>query len=769
MVKPSQLQQLCTIYQSNVCPGMLRDLAEQLGVKVEALERLQLGWAPIVRGKNGRQSESWWTIPERDATGKITGIGLRAQHRSAKSMILKSKRGLIYVPNPNHEAGAIEHRLGTRLWTRCHEVGIRCPICQHEQSDGCVIGGDINDPQAAICVRKKSTKPLQLGYLHRIKNIKFSASNALMPSKHPVLVVEGMTDVATAASLGLVAVGRPSSSGCLNLLPPLLRGRKAIIIGENDQKATGEWPGRTGMVATYEQLRDVCPQCIQILPPRDVKDFREWVTKYQLTGAQLLKYCEENAEETDETLVLEDSRTLTAAKAYLLARHYTNGRYTLRYFNDTWYQYSKKDNCYREHSKSSVAAPLIQWGHTKQAKVFNKDESFTLRPVDTTQAWVSNVMGGMASECVVPSIESPCWINGVIGPDPKDLLIFKNATIHIPSYLEGKPPEEYTRESTPDLFSLVALPYPFVPEAKCPALYDWINSSLGDDPDKIKLFQEWCGYCITQDMTQQKLLWMRGVPNGGKGVAISVLNNLVGKEQFTVGEFKSLTDKFEMIDMLGKLVCAFPDFKLPSKGDHSAALSAILSISGNDPVKMRQKFKESLGNVHPLVRFTLASNDLPNFPDHSGALKRRLLLLEFERSFTHAVDTSLKRRIARQIPGVAIWALEGLRRLKEQGSFTIPQSMKEIIHAWEEDANPVATFLRENTIIQDDATILKSELFRIYRGWCASMGSMPCSLMNFKQRLIDHYRKEVPFISRAKEACFKGIRVTDKARKAYGD
>jgi putative DNA primase/helicase len=452
-----------------------------------------------------------------------------------------------------------------------------------------------------------------------------------------------------------------------------------------------------------------------------------------------------------------------------MSHHRIGERYTLRYFNDRWYQYDEKANKYVDKNKTSVAAPLIQWGHARRAKTPDKDDGFILRPVDTTQAWVSNIIGCMASECLVPEVDAPCWVNGVVGPPPKDLIIFKNGTMHVPSYLAGKEFDEYMRASTPDLFSLASLPYNWEPQAQCPTLHTWIDSSLGDDPDKIKLLQEWFGYCMTQDTTQQKLMWMRGVPNGGKGVAISVLNGLVGKEQFTVSEFKNLTDKFEMVDLLGKLVCAFPDFKLPSKGDHASALGVILSLSGDDPVKMRQKFKDSMDNVMPFARITVASNDLPNFPDHSGALKRRLLLLEFERTFAAAPDIGLKAKLNKQLPGIAVWALEGLRRLKATKNFTVPASMVEVIDSWEEDANPIGTFLRETTFVKPDSKLLKSELFAIYRAWCFSMGSMACSQMNFKQRLADFYRQDVPNVSRANNIYFEGIAVTPQARKQYLD
>ena len=100
------------------------------------------------------------------------------------------------------------------------------------------------------------------------------------PADAPVLVVEGASDVLALASVGVAAVGRPSNAGGADLLADLLRGRAArvTVVGENDRKDGGAWPGRDGAEAVAARLAEAWGRPVRwAMPPADAKDARAWV------------------------------------------------------------------------------------------------------------------------------------------------------------------------------------------------------------------------------------------------------------------------------------------------------------------------------------------------------------------------------------------------------------------------------------------------------------------------------------------------------------
>ncbi len=100
----------------------------------------------------------------------------------------------------------------------------------------------------------------------------------------PVFVVEGMSDAIALGWVGLSSVGRPGAKAGTDLLAALLAPlppeRPLVVLGENDQKADGSWPGKEGADFTAARLRALLPGRTVLVsaPPEGCKDAREWVT-----------------------------------------------------------------------------------------------------------------------------------------------------------------------------------------------------------------------------------------------------------------------------------------------------------------------------------------------------------------------------------------------------------------------------------------------------------------------------------------------------------
>jgi hypothetical protein len=66
-----------------------------------------------------------------------------------------------------------------------------------------------------------------------------------------------------------------------DLLAELLRtvNRPVVVVGENDWKDDGRWPGREGAHWMADRLRRLLPhhKVEMTLPPKGYKDCREWV------------------------------------------------------------------------------------------------------------------------------------------------------------------------------------------------------------------------------------------------------------------------------------------------------------------------------------------------------------------------------------------------------------------------------------------------------------------------------------------------------------
>lgn len=277
---------------------MIEDLALHLGVSADSLRRLALGWCPIVEFKRGFSYCGWWVIPERDGDGVPTGLGLRNQDDD-KIMYPGSKHGLIYEVNPDHEQGEKGYSSGAHNWIRSMDAGVPCAVCG--KPDGCLLSAENPaDPKAVVCIRTESDRRLKFGYLHiRKAEGQLTGRTALADNGGEVVCGEGMSDTAAAMDLGFNAVGRPSNLGGLDILPDLVRGRRVIVVGENDKKKDGSEPGKEGMIATYRALKQAGVDAVMVMPPKAIKDLRAWAVKHGLTRATFLAYVEEHGQRPD--------------------------------------------------------------------------------------------------------------------------------------------------------------------------------------------------------------------------------------------------------------------------------------------------------------------------------------------------------------------------------------------------------------------------------------------------------------------------------------
>lgn len=121
------------------------------------------------------------------------------------------------------------------------------------------------------------------------RGIYFDRDN-LATATGPVYIVEGASDTAAGLTMGYRIVGRMNNRHAAFLDELLRDEREAIIVvGENDQKPDGRWPGMDGARETAKVLANKLGLTIFVSqPPRYVKDMRAYLGAVDPWGADPL-------------------------------------------------------------------------------------------------------------------------------------------------------------------------------------------------------------------------------------------------------------------------------------------------------------------------------------------------------------------------------------------------------------------------------------------------------------------------------------------------
>lgn len=158
-------------------------------------------------------------------------------------------------------------------WCEKHEgKTVRAFTCPEKDASGRIVGFSLRYP-------RPGTKKPMLKLADRAKKTGLFWLGDLVKMPDPVLIVEGMSDVAACLWLGVAAVGRHSNTSGEKDLIALLRDRNVIVIGELDPKQTGKWPGQEGAKKIAGKLSQAWGKArvSWSMSPDMSKDIRSWV------------------------------------------------------------------------------------------------------------------------------------------------------------------------------------------------------------------------------------------------------------------------------------------------------------------------------------------------------------------------------------------------------------------------------------------------------------------------------------------------------------
>ena len=700
------------VYQSNVLPVLLETLSKQLRVSTGALRALEIGYC---------LPDNCWVFPERDEHGDMVGLSFR--HWNGKKYMLKgSKRGLIYVPNVHQGAGSPgRYQAGPQNWVRTSEE-TPCPLCG--RTGWCMVSSENpGDPKAVLCgrVSKGATRNLGgvAGYLHILKSEGElgQAGPVLIESKYPLLIVEGATDVAAASDIGLVAVGRPNSQGGLSQLTGLVAGRAVVVLGENDAGA-----GRKGMDITAEVLRPYARTVAKLMPPEGIKDLRQWTTRGGLDSKKFLGLIQTAYEAPTEENILASIAPVELADLWLDATYREDDITILRMFHGGWYAYDGQ--CYRRVDKARLRQQLYQFFANKRYKKL-KPGGFDILDYDPNKRRMDEITDALLAFCPVAAAEVPCWLDeDHQQEDPRHILSFPNGLLDIGKCIRQEGFVDLQKK-TPNFFSLACYPYDFNPHASCGLWKRFLGEVFRGDESKISLLQEWFGYNLIPDNSHEKFMLLLGPTRAGKSTVLELLAYILGETQVIAPTLREITGRFMAVAFIGKLAAIVGDVSTTTNYDTGEALNVLKRITGNDAFMIERKGVD-IGQAFMkfYTRFTMATNTMPRLPDMSRTIEARMLVIKFDISFAGREDTTLKDRLKCEAPGILVWALEGLKRLKRNKEFTLPDEHDQVIRQIRGDITPLTEFIDDCCTFSGGPNdfVQSEDLYECWRNWAEANG-----------------------------------------------
>ena len=299
----------------------------------------------------------------------------------------------------------------------------------------------------------------------------------------------------------------------------------------------------------------------------------------------------------------------------------------------------------------------------------------------------------------------------------REKINLMNGTFDIGSY-ELKEHSKLFRNST-------KLPIKYDEKAKCKQFMKFLEDIFDGDQERIKVTQEMFGKCLTADMSAQKAFLLYGRGANGKSMLAEILMEVVGVSNTSAVPLTELSNPFSRYELVGKLLNVVTENEVSEGGLNTTHFKGIVS---GDAMQVEKKFEQGF-MYKPMCKLVFCLNNLPYSRDKSWGFQRRLIIIPFNKTFKEDDPETqnygeLRQSLLAELDGIFMWALEGLKRLKDNKfKFSKSKEIEKALEAYKEEVNPYYNFAKDHLKQgNEDDKISNPTLSNMFREWATEEG-----------------------------------------------
>jgi putative DNA primase/helicase len=252
------------------------------------------------------------------------------------------------------------------------------------------------------------------------------------------------------------------------------------------------------------------------------------------------------------------------------------------------------------------------------------------------------------------------------------------------------------------------------------------------------------GYFMIPSLIHQKAFMLVGEGANGKSTFLNMINGFLGRENISRMSLHSLEESpFSAAELQGKLLNIYADLA-STKLERTETFKHLV---GGDPLSAQRKYGQPFV-LHCVARLLFSANAFPRADDQSEAYMRRWIVIPFPNKFEGKErDPHLSEKLQHHevLSALLVKAVEGLRRVTEQGEFSKCESTEAKIEAYKIENDSSYEWAQETVkTASPDHRLTKKEVYDSYTHWCEENGiKFPMAPRRFNQQLTAHLKCKV--------------------------
>ncbi len=283
-------------------------------------------------------------------------------------------------------------------------------------------------------------------------------------------------------------------------------------------------------------------------------------------------------------------------------------------------------------------------------------------------------------------------------------------------------------------FLTYQLPFSFDPEAEAPKFQQYLETVLPHQ-ELRDILAEYIGYLFIPNnkLKLEKTILLYGVGANGKSVFFDIINALLGRENVSTYSLQNLTDKSGYYRaMIGNKLVNYA-----SEINRRLDPSLFKQLVSGEPVEARLPYGQPF-ILEKYAKLVFNTNELPKDVEHTNAYFRRFLIIPFEVVIPEPLqDKNLANKIvAKELPGVLNWVLEGMKRLTQNKAFTHSEIVNNQIKSYKNESDTAWLFLEEIGYVPDGSNYKPlRDMYSQYKTFCSENNYRAYSNRSFVKQI----------------------------------
>ncbi|MCJ7635690.1 phage/plasmid primase, P4 family [Candidatus Bathyarchaeota archaeon] len=292
-------------------------------------------------------------------------------------------------------------------------------------------------------------------------------------------------------------------------------------------------------------------------------------------------------------------------------------------------------------------------------------------------------------------------------------------------------------QPNPNEFIITRLPVTYDKNAQCPKSIKFLTEVFGKE--QLPIVQELIGYCLYKAMPFHKAVLLIGEGRNGKSTFLNLLVAFLGIENTAHVTLQDLcVNRFAVAELLGKLANIRADLTKTTL----ASVGRFKELTGNDRIMAEFKHENPF-TFQATAKQIYSCNEAPEIKEDTLAIFSRWIILACNNIFLgQNCDPKILEKLTApsELSGLLNYALEGLKRLLDTGTFSINEDIAELRVTMIRKMNSAKAFIEEQISYENDinAFIEESELYSKFILYCKKEKLPTTNKANFTKNMHEY-------------------------------